>query len=73
ATMDDTPEAGQKGAITKADMLELGLSGAGSAEKRRLLSKKLCLPEKLSSNALLDVLNAVATKSELVSLMKSKE
>lgn len=73
ATMDDTPNAGPKGEITKADMLELGLSGAGSAEKRRLLSKKLCLPEKLSSNALLDVLNAVTTKPELVFLMKSKE
>lgn len=69
ATMDDAPETGPLNTITKADMLELGLSGAGSAEKRRLLRQKLSLPEKLSSNALVDVLNAITTKTELEMLL----
>lgn len=73
ATMDDAPDTKPTWTITKADMLELGLSGAGSAEKRRLLGRKFGLPEKLSSNALLDVLNAVTTKSELEALLNSEK
>ena len=52
--------APQKEPITKADLYAAGLSGgANSAEKRKALLKKLDLPEKLSSNALLDVLNVL--------------
>ena len=52
--------------ITKTDLYELGLSGGkGSAEKRKLLVKKLELPEKISPNALLDVLNVILTREEL--------
>lgn len=48
------------GNITKADLFELGLSGgAGSAKKRQVLLKVLELPENLSPNALLDVLNCI--------------
>ncbi|NCB52188.1 MAG: DUF4093 domain-containing protein [Clostridia bacterium] len=48
------------GGITKADMYAAGLSGRpGSAEKRKALIRKLDLPEYLSPNALLDVLNAL--------------
>ena len=48
------------GNITKADLFELGLSGgAGSAKKRQVLLKALELPENLSPNALLDVLNCI--------------
>ena len=56
--------------ITKADLYELGLSGeAGSAEKRKELAMRLGLPERLSANALLDVINALYTKSEFISLI----
>ena len=58
--------ARRAGGITKATLYELGLSGGpGSAEKRRALLKELDLPEKLSANALLDVLNALYTEAEL--------
>ena len=59
ATIDGESTA-QQNAISKADLYARGLSGCdGSAEKRRLLMKKLDLPEHLSAAALLDVLNAL--------------
>jgi ribonuclease M5 len=51
------------GGITKADLFEAGLTGApDSAARRRTLLAALGLPERLSPNALLDVLNALYTK-----------
>ena len=51
--------------ITKADLFELGLSGGeGSSQKRHSLLTRLQLPEKLSTNALIDVLNALMTRDE---------
>ena len=65
--MDETPR--EKGGITKADLYDLGLSGGqGSAEKRKALLKALQLPENLSSNALLDVLNCMTDREELAKL-----
>lgn len=56
-------EAGRGEPITKADLYAWGLSGRpDSAARRRALLKKLDLPELLGANALLDVLNAVATR-----------
>jgi len=58
--------------ITKADLFAAGLSGgAGSAAKRKSLQKKLRLPEKLSPNALLDVLNALMSRDEFLSAAAS--
>lgn len=66
ATLGGEEPARRAGGITKATLYELGLSGGpGSAEKRRALLKELDLPEKLSANALLDVLNALYTEAEL--------
>lgn len=66
ATLGGEEPARRAGGITKATLYELGLSGGpGSAEKRRALLKELDLPEKLSANALLDVLNALYTEDEL--------
>ena len=66
ATLGDEAPTHRSGGITKATLYELGLSGGpGSAEKRRALLKELDLPEKLSANALLDVLNALYTEAEL--------
>lgn len=66
ATLGGEEPARRAGGITKATLYELGLSGGpGSAEKRRALLKELDLPEKLSANALIDVLNALYTEAEL--------
>ena len=57
------------GRITKADMFARGLSGGtGSREKRAALIKKLDLPEKLTADALLDVLNATMSREEFYAL-----
>ena len=48
--------------ITKADMLDAGLIGTGSAAKRAALIRELDLPEHLSANALLDVLNLLFSR-----------
>ena len=56
--------------ITKADLYALGLSGGpGSREKRLALLKKLELPEKLSADGLIDVLNALMTREEFLALL----
>lgn len=65
ATVDERPAAESAARITKADMYKCGLSGGtGSREKRAALIKRLDLPEKLSADALLDVLNAIMTREE---------
>ena len=57
--------AEEKHPITKADMFSLGYSGcAGSSEKRARLLKFLSLPEHLTANALLEVLNILYTRDE---------
>jgi len=64
--IENTEDSKMSEPITKTDLYELGLSGGkGSAEKRKLLVKKLELPEKISPNALLDVLNVILTREEL--------
>lgn len=58
------------GDITKTDLYELGLTGMPSAaEKRSMLKKRLGLPEKLTANSLLAVLNCIMTREELFALM----
>ena len=58
--------------ITKADLHALGLTGKpGSAELRGALKKQLDLPENLSANALLDVLNVLTTHEELENIIRS--
>ena len=69
ATVDERPAAESAARITKADMYICGLSGGtGSREKRAALIKQLDLPEKLSADALLDVLNAIMTREEFFAL-----
>jgi len=51
--------------ITKYDMYELGLSGKeGSSEKRAKVLKKLDLPEYVSTNALIDVVNVIMSPED---------
>jgi len=51
--------------ITKADLMELGLYGPGSAESRAVLIKKLGFPEKMSTNAFLQAVNLLYSLDEL--------
>ena len=60
ATIDDCETVTASPRISKADLYALGLSGReGSAEKRKKLLRQLGLPERMSADAMLDVLNAL--------------
>ena len=51
--------------ITKADLFAYGLTGTPNSSKNRdILKKAMHLPENMTSNALLDILNCTMTKSE---------
>ena len=53
--------------LTKADLYTMGLSGgSNSTEKRLKLIRALSLPERLSANALLDVLNSLYSRDEVI-------
>ncbi len=56
--------------ISKADMYAKGLSGkSGSKEMRLKLIKQLDLPEHISADALLDILNATMSREEFLQLL----
>lgn len=56
--------------LTKGDLYELGLSGrADSAARRRALLRAMGLPQNLSANRLLDVLNATVSEKQLAALL----
>ncbi len=66
---DETENPPESEPITKTDLYELGLSGgSGSAEKRQMLIKQMGLPERLTSNALLEVLNALMKREDFFEL-----
>lgn len=55
----------EKGKISKTDLFALGLNGRENSVKQRVsLLKFLRLPQKLSSNAMLDILNTLFTYDE---------
>ena len=61
-----TAEFAQK--VTKADLYRLGLSGRErSAEKRAELIRELDLPEHMSADALLDVINSIMSRGDFLS------
>ena len=69
----DTPLQ-TKDPITKADLFVLGLSGGpDSAAKRQALLKRLELPEHLTANGMLEALNLLYSKEELVAVMERVE
>lgn len=56
--------------ITKADFVDLGLSGgADSNFKRRAILKELNFPEHMSANAMLQALNLLYSKEEIINLI----
>ena len=69
ATFDDEENKKSAPRISKADMYAHGLSGReGSAEKRARLIRQLGLPERLTADGLLDVLNATMSREEFLML-----
>jgi len=69
ATLDDISAVETQVRISKADLYAAGLSGRpDSAAKRQALMKQLALPERLSPNALLDVLNALMDREAFLEL-----
>lgn len=70
ATFEDAQSELLATGITKLDMVELGLSGgADSKAKRTALLKRLSLPEHLSANSMLDALNLLYSKAELLEIL----
>ena len=65
ATFENAEEAVKGNTITYADLLDLGLIGAGSRERRAALLCTLALPERLSTSAMLDVLRTLTTREKL--------
>ena len=59
--------------ITKTDLYEYGLTGSQNASaNREALKEMLDLPEKLSPNSLLAVLNCLMTREEFINLITAK-
>ena len=57
--------------VTKQDLMELGLSGGKqSSYLRARLLEKLDLPEHMSCNAMLQVLNLLYSLQELTAIME---
>ncbi len=70
ATVEGETTTRTAGNITKQDLMELGLSGGrNSSEKRKILLKKLQLPEHMSSNAMLQALNLLIDLEALQQLV----
>ncbi len=65
ATFDSEEPAGTREKITKADMYAMGLTGrVGSRDRRAKLISKLELPSRMTTESLLDALNALMTREE---------
>ena len=70
ATMEDG-QSKPADAISKQDLMELGLSGGpDAASNRKKLLKVLNLPEHMSANAMLQALNLLYTREELEKIVK---
>ena len=69
ATIEGETPRRSMGEITKADLYAAGLSGGpGSAEKRKRLLHALNLPERMSTNALLEAINVLMCRDEFLQL-----
>lgn len=68
ATFEDGEAPRQAAGITKADLLEKGLIGPNSREKRLEIQKKLGFPEHLTANGLLEAMNLLLSREEFDAL-----
>lgn len=68
---DEENSVAPRESISKADLYALGLSGGeDSRGKRAELLRRLDLPERLSADGLLDVLNALMSREEFFALLR---
>ena len=68
--LDEAADRDRPAPLTKADMYALGLSGRpDSAARRGAVKRALDLPEKLTANALLDVINALSSREEVETIL----
>ena len=72
ATFEDGGETGSR-ELTKADLMDLGLYGPGSTDRRAALVKHLGFPEKISTNAFLQALDLLYSRKELAEMMTTLE
>lgn len=71
ATFEDGASQEKCTAVTKADLFALGLTGGkDSAARRAQLLKKLSLPERMTTNAMLEAVNLLCGREKLVELME---
>ena len=68
ATFDGEETAPRGAGITRADLMDKGLIGPGSAARRAALLETLQLPEHLTTTGLLDALNLLLTREEFAAL-----
>ncbi len=69
----EVPAKGEE-PFTKAEFYAMGLSGrVDSAALRAYVQREFGLPERLSANALLDVLNILVTREELYAVIQNKD
>lgn len=68
ATFEEGEAPRQAAGITKADLLEKGLIGPNSREKRLEIQKKLGFPEHLTANGLLEAMNLLLSREEFDAL-----
>ena len=70
ATFEDAGSSVPRERVTKADLYAHGLTGgSGSAAKRAALLRRLGLPERMTANALLEALNLLYTKEDILHLI----
>ena len=65
--------AGESRRVTKADLMDLGLYGPGSNDRRTALIRHLRFPEKMSTNAFLQAVDLLYSVEELQSIIASLE
>ena len=68
ATFEDGAAESRK--MTKADLMELGLYGPGSADRRAALIRHLNFPEKMSTNAFLQAVDLLYSPEELAEILE---
>ena len=73
ATFEEGAQEIFKREISKADLMDFGLYGPGSQEKRAKLIKFLNFPEKMSTNAFLQAVNLLYTPEELTEQLQALE
>ena len=74
ATFEEERPAEARQGVTKADLYQLGLTGApDSGARREALLRRLRLPERMSANALLEAVNVLYAREAFLALAEGTE